>query len=404
MRERVDRRLGIRSMLRALTSVERTALDVAPSFSASRAYRCFDHMLVAERAMPSFFSRMNTGGFPEPVLRAAGLRPWRLRALFPFLPRLRVSSVADAILVTSNLRAFYTSRQVTLKLANPALKNSAERIALERSIRTGLVPGDGVRVPELSPVPFDPEAGFVVEELLDARPIDPSEFSAAEIARRLLAFFIANRLEMRPLGDVVCFSRDWRALAAYCESAGIAVPPVVQQAVTALLSDTSLAARLVPCAMCHFDLSVSNLMRSDDTLFIIDWEWAERSMIFVDAILLSMQIREFANCFIKQLESLEAAACPEMLDTESQFLVAAVHVGSKRVARHTVYVVGRNASRCEWKLKHRISGILDVCASRLRERQKTVGLSGMKRCGGDGPDFRDGQHAPAGRPAAPTLS
>lgn len=366
MRKRSGWHLGVQPMLRALTSVESTALDIAPSLSAPRTYRRLGRIFVAESTMPSIFRKFRYGSFLEPILRATGVCPWRLQALFPFLPRVEITSAADVILVSANLRAFYASRKITLKLANPTRKGSVERLAREVSVRTGLVPGIGVRVPELSPAPINPEAGFVVEELLDARPVDPREIPAEKISKCLLAFFAANRLEMKPLGDVVCFSREWQALAAYCENSAIAIPPEVQQAVATALSDTSLAAQLVPCAMCHFDLSVSNLMHSDDMLFIIDWEWGEYSMIFVDTIRLSTQIPEFATCFIEQFDSLVPTDCPAMLDTETQLLVAAIHAGLKRVARRAEYAGEGEAPKDERKMKRRITQILDVYARRQR--------------------------------------
>lgn len=368
MSEPSDWRLGAQPMLQALGRLECTELGIAPSLPAPRVYRRFGRLFVAESALPSLVTRLRRGNMHDPILLAAGARPWSLQVRAPFLPSEMIASAADVIRVKSNLRAFYAREKITVKVANPNRKGSATRLAREGSILAGLVPGPGVRAPKPSFVPIDPDAGFVVEELLDARPVGPKDFSADTIAKRLLAFIAANRLEMKPLADVVCFSDEWRALADFCESAAIVIPPEVQQAVATQLNDTSLAAQLVPCAMCHFDLTRSNLMHSDDMLFIVDWEWGAYSMIFVDAIPLSTQIPEFANCFMKQFESLGLTGHAAMLDTERQFFVAAIYIGSKRVARRADFAVGHDASNYEKKLKRRIIRLLDVCAQRLRRR------------------------------------
>ena len=96
-------------------------------------------------------------------------------------------------------------------------------------------------------------------------------------------------------------------------------------------------------------------------LFITDWEWAERTLVFSDAVRLATQLDGFDTCFLEEFVSMSMPA--GALDPQTQFLLAAVHVAATRVARRNEFEQAAAQRAYDVRLKDRF-----LLISRLIER------------------------------------
>jgi hypothetical protein len=216
-----------------------------------------------------------------------------------------------------------------VKIANPIKPHASLRIANEIKTRRRLIDAGAIGPPRLLATTAEGQP-FLAEELIDARPVSRSTMTPREIARRLLYFHQVNGIEFVPAAAALDIEQDCRLYASYSSRLGLAT----SARVASLAAIPRMSSGLVACALCHGDLTVTNLMVGGEKLFITDWEWSERTVIFSDAVRLSTQLDGFDACFLDEFTGI-AKPASTVLEPHTQFLLAAVHVAARRISRRS---------------------------------------------------------------------
>ncbi|MGE0004594.1 MAG: hypothetical protein AB7S92_03290 [Parvibaculaceae bacterium] len=348
-RARSDWRHSLPLALAALTAAEPQIPELGTKPAAVRTFRKAGRWLISEDASIS-----------DPVLRqifrSNGSHAWIQWLCRRLGRRIAIRSHAQAIFLKSNLRAFYPALPITVKVANPGRPRASRRIANEIESRRRLVDAGIIGLPRLYAA--SAKDAFLAEELIDARPVRRSGLTPREIARQLLCFHQANGIEFMPAGLALDIDRDCRLVADYSSRLGMAIPG----GIASLAATPGLSSALAACALCHGDLTVTNLMIVREKLFITDWEWAERTLVFSDAVRLATQLDGFDACFLDEFNGLSKPAAP-ILDPTTQFLLAALHVAARRIARRSDFEDPRALRAYDARLKDRFLRI-----TRLIER------------------------------------
>jgi hypothetical protein len=282
------------------------------------------------------------------IFHSNGSRGWIQRLCRRLGTKLTLRSHAQAIFLKSNLRAFYPPLRLTVKVGNPGRPRASSRIANEITSRRGLIDADNIGPPRLHAASTD-EPSFLAEELIDARPVRRSRIPPREIARRLLHFHQVNGIEYVSTAKALDFEQDFRLYTAYSTQLGVNIPA----GIASLAAAPEVTSGLVACAMCHGDLTVTNLMIGGEKLFITDWEWAEQTILFSDAVRLATQISGFDACFLDEFNNV-AKPPPSMLEPRTQFLLAAVHIAARRIARRSDFEEPAALRAYDVRLKDRL--------------------------------------------------
>ena len=293
------------------------------------------------------------------IFRSNGSRGW-VQWLSKWLGgRITVRSHARAIFLKSNLRSFYPPLPVTIKVANPQRPRGSSRIRNEIESRKRLIDAGTIGPPKLLASSSE-EPPFLAEELIDALPVQRSGVATREIAHQLLYFHNVNGIEFVPAASVLDIEHDFDLYLSHASRLNIRIPA----SVASLERSPTISSGLVASALCHGDLTATNLMIGSigsKKLFITDWEWAERTLVFSDAVRLATQLDGFEACFLDEFGHMSMPA--GALDPQTQFLLAAVHVAAKRVARRNEFEQAGALRAYDVRLKDRFLRI-----SRLIER------------------------------------
>jgi len=319
-----------------------------------QAFRLIGRWLIREEHLPAVTAPRSSPAALATVLRADGVSglPLGLRKLGA--ARIVLPLAADAVLLKANLRAFYFRQGMTLKLPNPGRPKSAARIANEIRYRQGFTGLAHVRTPALLHIP--PDRSFIAEEMLKADAVTPGLLTGKDIASRYLDWQVANGITHEPLRTLFDAAAVWQSLADYCREFSIGLDPRIAETFSSLDSGSQAA-----MAICNGDLTISNLMYAPDTLFIIDWEWAGKDLVFSDAVRLATQIPGFAEDFLAAFAKHEMASSTNAIPARAQFVAACVHVAAQRIARRSDFTSQVDDKAYGKRLKGRIANITRLC-------------------------------------------
>ena len=351
---------GLDASLEALAEAERAAFGSLPGH---RPFRRLGRWIVAEAA---FSELRRDDGVLHGAFRGA---PWALAAVrLRMAPRVMLPSAAAALLLKSNLRAFYPDRRATLKIADPRRSRAAARLRNEALNRRGLADTVHVTVPRLLQKADPAHDGFLLEEMVQGRPLQRDELPPARLAAQLIEFHRANGLRVEDAGAVFAFDESWRILHEYLQQQNIEIGHGPVERVTALIARGRQGPLPIATAVTNNDLTISNLLSTGRKIAIIDWEYAGLAPAFVDAVRLSTQIEGYAAAFATEFEAQMAAETPAMLPAADQFLLSVLAVCRQRIARRGDFETDGERTGYEARLRRRM---LDFVA--LSERLASRG-------------------------------
>ena len=350
---------GLEASLVALAEAERAAFGGLPGH---RPFRRLGRWIVAEAA---FSELRRDEGVLQGAFRGAprALAAVRLR----MAPRMMLPSAAAALLLKSNLRAFYPDRRATLKIADPRRSRAAARLRNEALKRRGLADTVHVTVPRLLQKADPAHDGFLLEEMVQGRPLHRGALPPAQLAAQLIEFQRANGLRIEDASAVFAVDESWRMLREYLQQQGIGIGEAAVEGMTGLLARGRQGPLPVAVAVTNNDLTISNLLSTARKIAIIDWEYAGPAPAFVDAVRLSTQIEGYAAAFAAEFEAQMAREKEAMLPATEQFMLSVLAVCRQRIERRGDFETEGERTAYETRLRRRILdfvALLEGLASR----------------------------------------
>lgn len=358
--------------LRLLRDAEQNVEAIPQNSSQPRQFRWIGRWLVSEAAVDGLFSARPEMRLLRQVLTADRQNILYAKLKSQFAGKLALFTQADCILFKTNLRAFYAPQCITIKIANPGRTNSELRIETEKTLRANLPGTTFISLPQLITVPKVLAKGVLVEELLDAKRINVHHINSLELAELLLDFHEVNGISYRVLSTVADLSATLKVFSVYCDAQGIRLKPATYQSLNDLLSHLNIGQQLVPCAICHGDLTVSNIMQMRHRFYIVDWEWAHEAPVFVDAVRLATQIPGFAADFLTAAGSKQQVEHTNVLDPRYQFAIAILWVACRRIARQHDFMSNRDQRAYQQRLKLKIRELVALLDRVLLEIRQGI--------------------------------
>lgn len=216
---------------------------------------------------------------------------------------------ADALAINKNYRLFYLGEELTVKAHFPAADGD-DPIMREVAVRRAVTSTDAIRLPEMLHHGRSTGASYIAERLIpNAGKIDPEQ-GAERLAGALFGFYAANGMTVRPLAEAAA-SGLWREdVAEALSAAGLAPAAIgaVRQSMERLLEEA--AARPVLWGLCHGDLSLGNMLRAGDRIYLLDWEEACEGPIYGDLAKLIAAVPGFEARFDALTRDLCGADAP----------------------------------------------------------------------------------------------
>jgi len=350
---------GLVASLEALTEAERAAFGNLPSH---RPFRRLGRWIVAEAA---FSELRRDDGVLHGAFRGA---PWALAAMrLRMAPRVMLPSAAAALLLKSNLRGFYPDRRATLKIADPRRSRAADRLRNEALNRRALINTAHVMVPRLVQKADPGHDGFLLEEMVQGRPLRRDELPPGRLAAQLIEFQRTNGMRITDAGALFAVDESWRIVREYLQQQDIGIGEALTERITGLLAQGRQGPLPVAAAVTNNDLTISNLLSAGRKIAIIDWEYAGLAPACVDAVRLSTQIEGYAAAFAAEFEVQMAAERDAMLPAREQFLLSVLAVCRQRIARRGDFETDGERTAYEARLRRRILdfvALLERLASR----------------------------------------
>jgi hypothetical protein len=342
-----------------LAAAEWAGFGARPSV---RRFRRFGRWLLAEQSLPDWSRHPELRRSIFGAMPAAGIAP-----LLWLAPRHDLASDAAAIMLKSNVRAFYPQWLATVKLAGAGPK-AQQRLRAEALTRGKLRSTPAMMVPKLL---FDGSATgecFIVDEMVVGHPLRRGASPPASLARDLVDFQRANGLTVENWRGRIDIRRTIGDIALRLPRDDGSGQRQTLRRISRLFEDDGQDL-LVTAGLCHGDLTVTNLIAVEGGFAIVDWEYAEPAPCFVDAVRLATQLNGFAGAYMAQYDAQIEPPPKAVLPAHRQFLLACLVVCGQRIARRAQFEDDRKRAAYERKLAKKLVIFLGFAATLLTDRE-----------------------------------
>ena len=347
---------GFEVALRSLRMAESEVFDGRPPLA--RRFVGLGRWLVSAEAVSSLFSGAASAKRLRLLLRNNGALPWLFPLASVFRRPVSIASDADAILLKANMRGFYLTRGLTIKVGNPGRRQYRERFVGEIKARSALRPGKYADAPAIRKSGCADDCHFIAEELILGRPLSRLRAAAGPLAACVVDFQLANGLAPRRLGDLIDPHAEWRIVERYATGVGLTIDAELQRHVHAVLNSPGLLDERVATVVCHGDLALSNILEEGGRFHILDWEYAGPAPALTDVFRLATQVRGYVLEIMSRYA--DRYAGPTTLDIESQLLLSMIAVLSTRIERQADFLSALDNHAYAKRLRGRVDEILKI--------------------------------------------
>lgn len=213
--------------------------------------------------------------------------------------KISYSHEADIIRVKNNLRAFYLSSEKPFctKILIGGVRNKKD-MKNEVDVRLKIDKLKIFNIPKILNIYLDASVPFFMEEFVKGKNVNAKENEdiLKKTIEGLWKMYEANGIDFLKITDIV--EKDLvNKFKKSIKEIGIDNQIIDLKRLLKKLDCLTEEKGLVPCSLCHGDLSLGNMIFSDNLIYILDWEKAGIMPIVSDFIKIRKNVKEIDQDF-----------------------------------------------------------------------------------------------------------